>query len=165
VYNTNTNQRTTTQRKFYHYTFSELKTIHFFNCKAQQAQSFYFNTINPALDTWQQASDTMRAIFMVPVDLLAPYAMVAAKNFILLVFSTLYTLWIVWRECSQFVWDCWTVDTIEAIQVAHLLAGIERTLAIVGAVLNRVANAAKTWTKASPRWADKALCFAFCLGQ
>jgi len=139
--------------------------MNFFNCKALQAQSFYFNTINPALDTWQQASDTMRALFIAPVQLVALYATIAAKNFILLSFSALYTLWIVWRECSQFVWDCWTVDTIEAIQVAHLLAGIERTLAVVGTVLSQIANAAKTWTKASPRWADKALCFAFCLGQ
>lgn len=88
---------------------------------AQQA----IQSVDAALGGWQRASDTPRALLLIPFQLVAPYAAIAIRNFLMLSAIALYTLFIVWRECSQHAWNCWLKDTIIAAEIAASGARIQ----------------------------------------
>lgn len=94
--------------------------------RAVRTQDFYKQQIDPALEQWQAASDTLRAVLLIPCQVVAPYANAAVKNFIMLGFIACYTLFVVWRECAQHTWNCWMGDVLEALEMAQLLESLER---------------------------------------
>ena len=134
---------------------------------AANTQDFYNHRIDPALDQWQAASDTLRALLLIPFQLIAPWAKQAAYNFLMLSAISLYTVFVVWRECSQHTWNCWLDDALEAIAWAEVLENIERPIEAIAVFIRATAFSIEHWVrkglKATPSKVNRSLELAFQL--
>lgn len=131
----------------------------------ESVQDFYKQRIDPALDNWQRASDTFRALLGGAFQLASPWLAIAIRNCLMVCAVTAYTLFVVWRECSQHVWDCCLdnataqLDWADAYNASSAVVWQAIALAVfctlVAAVVRKVAVLA-------PAKIDCALATVFC---